>query len=1832
MLELEHSVKTSRPAFIRALALAAALFLAAAAGGAFAVPVQINSGDPAFPFPQFLPYEHSDGNILYNLGTHNPAGVTHAEMEKSIRDAYQIMMNRASYYQNISLGTGSSAVKYIKFASNPDCSEGTGYALLAAAMMADKATFDGLWLFTHDYAMNKVVRYRDGSNAPKYDYSVLPGWQNAAGGNSATDGDVDIAVALMIAHRQWGEFMGINDSKGNKISYKADFLQFIKGLSDTLSYTNGNLLSGDIGLDGYLKNGDSWVELTGWARNAQNLRESFGISKRAETAGPTDLHIDYAAPAYFREFADYMQAENANNYAWNISQFKRAEASSDWLIGKLIGQNQKNIPIAGWVEMKNDTSPVFKTFSDGEDFRAAWRTVLNYVWHGNPRYSWDPVNHAVVNSRANTYQRDAGQRFAKFLWDRRQSPWNDTCEKIIGEGLWWGPSMLKYHYSPDGRALTVYPLNWVHGTGSPSAVTAQNTDLMAEMYRQAELEWDVEEPGDRYLTSTPQYFHGFFRLLGMNVLTGNHHAPMNMKRSANMKVYLDVNKTYAFEEDTITYTIDYRNYGAEEAKGVKIVNALHRDFVFISGTGSPSYDASTNTVSWNIGNVPGFKTSTGINPTKGTVTLKVAIPRANLKRYENKVTISCTNGSGWTSNEYPNKISSVMKRTGVDIASRALRVDHSLSRDTVNPGMTVVYTIDFENSAKAGWLNGGRPGVNFTYAHDGTAASDGSHTFMLRAFSDAHEAYIDYGNYRISYFLFDNNYKGLVSTANPNGWNVRTDILYVPNAEKSKFKLLHENITPGEDKNGKWNQRLILQIADVLDPSRSDTNWGTMAAPTQFLINYSGLDQRVHRGISTPFKGVWAVYAGNYANRNWGGDWSYNSKAKGTISNDAMSSWGYPVTKDFTDDPSPDNPGKDVKKRHRKLCGPDISPAIDNVLIEEWDGYTWRRVFGNGPLPGREVVNVVIRDTVPQGVTFINFIEPYPFGKAPKVNGRVITWEIDKLLIGEKGSIKYTVRADTPNDTKNVVINSNAWATADKESPMKSTATLVITRDSLPPPPPEPTTMYKRANKTAYSPGDTVVYTVAYKQTHGYPAVSNSSNQWDGTNKSISTDGKTISFGTSNVDMRFTPASGTNVTLTGTMSPQSYGPAFYVFARRTGTAANTAVELKFERKYIQSENFAGIQVTLTSNGRAIDSVGVPMADAETSVNYKFIFKNDSLLMWMGDTSAPIAFRVTKGIAVQNGDAGVRYVSTGGGSSSKITNWASRTDLAFDVTIRDTVPFGVRFITGSASGSINTGTLAPKSLTGSISGNVITWPVVSGTGNPLGANDSLTVKWSGIVDTSKTGSVVNTAYADLGGYPKDAVGAQVRSRFSLVSVPEPPPVDPPDTSSPPGELTLKVTPSGYPSPCMFAGSVKVTLSASRTGAAIWYTTNGMEPDSTSLASRRYTGQPLEFFMETTLKAVAYAAGCEPAFTDTHVYEPINTVPVRFAIFYDDVGDGMAHGVKVIISPTWSSSLNRPVVKAHPELLSLPGLPAIDSLCFNGDTIVIPFKNRAGAEPVGKLVIKDPPLPDPRYANEHGYLAEDELNIRDYVIPVITKAVYYPSVRSEGETLPGSEAAGDTLAVTFNRSLSVYNTGELTPFVLSYIDGGKKMTYELKLMPDPRQDPDGKTFYFVVIEMTGKNPRPGGVPLEGDSIRVKVGGRGVWKTDSANVQLNENNTAVALRIGVHIPDFEVKVRVYPAVSRDTVRVFVSLEPSLPLVFDTLSPPKAFIFDRMGSIVAATGINGVKFEKERERYVLIWNGCNRKGRKAGTGTYIAAVTVTDQSGAKKTRTHKFYIFRGK
>ncbi len=1051
--------------FIYRFSISQALLLIAISILPARFPIAINSGNPNFPFPQFLPYTTPDG-VYPGLETNNGAGVPHAELEEIIRDAYQVMMNRCEYP-----GDGVGSVKYIRFKSDPQVSEGDGYAMLAAAYMADKQTFDGLWLWVHDYRLQKAVNYRTGQvNNPTYKYSPLPGWIGTEfKGNSAADADFDIALALHVAFMQWGEFMGINDANGNPISYKHDLVKFLKALSDTLTFSsNGNLLSGDIGIDGYIKGGDSWPELTDWSRTQTIL------PKTIETVGPTMVYIDYAAPSYFHAFAQFLREEDSDKYAWNIYQFERAEASSDWLMGEHYRQDIKNIPNVGQLYQDGDhTTFDFRNDKPAEDLRFAWRTILNELWHGSPKTTWNPETHQVVPG-GNSFEKDMALRFAKFLQSPQEPPWNNPCDQFGKFMPYWGIAAMRNEWNKDGTDGRWFQINWIHGTGSPSLVIAGDVDLLAENFRQLELKFDATTSTRVYLDKVPFYFHGWFRLLGMQVSTGNHHSPLNMKPSANMKVYLDVDKTFAFERDVLTYDISYRNFGSLDAQNVVISDTLHNDFVFVSATDGGTFDPGTRMVVWNIGTVPGFKTQTGIEPTQGAVQLKVKINEATQDRYANKAVINCSNGFGWISGDYPNNITSVMERNLVDIARRALVIKNKIDQAVIRPGEEVNITIDFENTTKAGWINGGRPGIHYAYGHDGTPPTAAEHKMYFQLFHDADESYIDLGNYRLSYFLNDDSITCLQGPDCNPGWNLRADVVEGFQG-RNEITFKHESIVPGEDQRGKWNQRVIIQTSNPEDPNREPS----LIMTSHQLEVYRGSLIAMHKGGEAPLRIFLVLTNEMWKNVQWNDDWSWAVNAKVT---DEEKNLFWPVTNDWTDIY---NPNRTVTSWHPKSCV-EAEHTVDNVLVEEWDGYTWRRVAGNGPLPGRDAFNVVITDTIPDGLTFVEFTSPPPLGISPQINGNVITWKIPRMQIAQAGTLSYKARADgsCPMDYKQVI--PRAWIQADLESPISSAAILTVSCSDLPaaaPPvanPPGDTfyDLQMAVSLTTATPGGAIYYTV----------------------------------------------------------------------------------------------------------------------------------------------------------------------------------------------------------------------------------------------------------------------------------------------------------------------------------------------------------------------------------------------------------------------------------------------------------------------------------------------------------------------------------------------------------------------------------------------------------------------------------------------------------------------------------------------------------------------------------------------------------------------------------
>jgi uncharacterized repeat protein (TIGR01451 family) len=1339
------------------------------------VNTSINSGNPKFPFPQFLEYHAGK-----TLAKHNGEGVTHADMEKAMKEGYKIMMHRSLYVP----GKALNGVRYIvynhanvPYNNNTFVSEGDGYALLAAAYFADKPTFDGLWLWIHDNRLSKVKKYYDCTDLrPTYRYGAnLPGWKNVEStpdndgdNDSATDGDYDIAMGLLLAYAQWGDAMGINDACGNPISYKDEALKMIKALVDTFPLYNVNggytgHMSGDIGVDGYCKNGNTWEETTAWRYSAANTAYPWA-KPHPEAYNIRGLFTDYIGPAYFNQFAKFL--ENNGGTPWQINQFKRGEASSDWLIGQM--HSKGYIASSGSCTVNDDGSVT--TFGQhpsgpgGEDFRTSWRTILNYVWHGNPTETWDPVSHELIPV-GNTFEKDMADRHALFMKGPGVPVGSPACQRLgaspdLSCPDWKGVVNIKQaHLVTGAEGSDNYRTNYNVGTGAAAAVASEDLDLIAEIYRQSEILWDdvnTAMPKDasdeeRYDKSTPKYFHDWFRLLGMITASGNLHAPTDMLAQANLKVYMAVDKTYAYEGDELTYTVSYRNFGSVDATGTTITTMIPAEYEVVAGSISNGGSLSGNTIVWNIGTVLGFKTATGIPPTEGELTFKVKVKEVIEERVCLVSEISAPGALGWVSNEYPNNATYTMERNCVDLLKvRALAIDKEVDKRVANPGDVLNFTLDFENLASDNnYLNGGRSRVVVSY---GNHYPNGNTFYQFyRFWHTGHEAYINLSNYRVSYFMNDVASIGLYNAAtNPTGWNFSVDNendlrKYKYTSATNPITFTYEAIPFGQDASGKWNQRLMIRFPN------------TLTSPTTHI--YDKLDNvyLIHKGVLGPgfIRTKLESMPPSVLSSRLADDWSY-SKSLDINKIDGQDQRLTPISNGWADHNNLDLP---INNYSRDVCNPDV-PNFKRLLVEEFDGYTWRRIAGSGPLPGRDAYNVVVHDTLPAYLDWIGFTDAEALGIIATYDPatRIIEWKIPLMMVGAKGSLAYQA---TPNGTcpemdDREFVNA-AWIWSDTDSKISDTVNLKSTCKFVPPYLP-PTTIKKTADKTSYKIDEDIVYTIEYEQTHGAIKNDNFSTNTDWVAPvgspalpnpiagGMNTGNYFYNRHAHGVDglMKITVDMGTNAWAPYTLLLRYDGVG------QPGTAAFSGIAITIWAG--QMGIGGGTRFSVKNDNTILYTTPSPLSYPPPQSNPEFMIalNGDRMRIWVNaaDTaSAPPILDLT-GVKVQAGYAGYYNnpadPTIGGGNNGqyKLTKWYSHFDSAFDLQITDPIPADLTFVSATNLGA-NVG-------------GVVTWPVISG---PVPRGSVYTYSWTASHECPES-PILNIAYANMVGIPHNSIAAQV----------------------------------------------------------------------------------------------------------------------------------------------------------------------------------------------------------------------------------------------------------------------------------------------------------------------------------------------------------------------------------------------------------------------------------------------------------------------------------------
>ncbi|HPI04154.1 MAG TPA: glycosyl hydrolase family 8, partial [Candidatus Goldiibacteriota bacterium] len=236
---------------------------------------------------------------------------------------------KATYVQNSSVCTGCLKVVSPEpvpgYGGGYTVSEGIAYGMLASVYMDDQATFDGLAKF-------KINRGTAAGKAGTLLPWIMDGNGNIIDKGSATDADIDIAFAFLMADKQWG---GSGTIGRTYISQATTEIANIKSYDVVLS-------------DNHLKPGDAWDDHT---------------------------FPSYFITAFLREFqtvdGDTRWATIANKC---FTMINTAANSTTGLIGEII--------TTGGAAINYDKNGVDGRKYDYNSCRVPWRTAMDYAWYG----------------------------------------------------------------------------------------------------------------------------------------------------------------------------------------------------------------------------------------------------------------------------------------------------------------------------------------------------------------------------------------------------------------------------------------------------------------------------------------------------------------------------------------------------------------------------------------------------------------------------------------------------------------------------------------------------------------------------------------------------------------------------------------------------------------------------------------------------------------------------------------------------------------------------------------------------------------------------------------------------------------------------------------------------------------------------------------------------------------------------------------------------------------------------------------------------------------------------------------------------------------------------------------------------------------------------------------------------------------------------------------------------------------------------------------------------------------------------------------------------------
>lgn len=377
---------------------------------------------PNFPFPQNL-----------DLQGISPTSQSVAQNNQDVRQFYDAW--KSSY-----LRQAQSGGYYVHGADTDGDGKGTseshGYGMLITALIAGhdvqaKEEFDGLWDF--------FDRHRSTIN------SELMGWkinsqESSASYSSATDGDMDIAYALLLADKQWGSTGAIN--------YRQEAVDMInKGLKvSDYNPSSHRLMLGDWDSNPYTSRSSDWMpahlrayqEATGDQAWTSALNEIYDMVETINETTSTGLMPDFvtgstAAPDYNND--NLTGEKHSGDYFYNAARTP-LRIAMDYLHHGESRSKVASDKLVTWVKTQIGSNYDFSKYYAGYTIQGVSLPTADYT----DTVFVAPVIVAAATNPNNQAMVNAGWEYIK---NQKTNYFSDTVNllsMLALTGNWWTPA------------------------------------------------------------------------------------------------------------------------------------------------------------------------------------------------------------------------------------------------------------------------------------------------------------------------------------------------------------------------------------------------------------------------------------------------------------------------------------------------------------------------------------------------------------------------------------------------------------------------------------------------------------------------------------------------------------------------------------------------------------------------------------------------------------------------------------------------------------------------------------------------------------------------------------------------------------------------------------------------------------------------------------------------------------------------------------------------------------------------------------------------------------------------------------------------------------------------------------------------------------------------------------------------------------------------------------------------------------------------------------------------------------------------------------------------